>query len=248
MNYQRDYAAHFPSVADEATRRRKAAKIMRVLEDHLGRNLAGCVCLDMGCSVGIITAALARDAAFTIGMDIDGAALRTALGAPERADGYLLADVGATPFPDASFDVIVCSQVYEHTPDLGRLVSEIHRLLRPGGACFFSGPNRWSVVEEHYHLPFLSWLPRRWADRYLRAAGRGAHYHERPLSAGELRRALRGFAIHDYTPALVAHPERYALEEEVGSAARLARHIPRRLWPALADWAPNFNWVLTRDG
>lgn len=37
------------------------------------------------------------------------------------------------PFPDASFDQVLCTEVLEHAEDPVGLVSEMHRVLRPGG-------------------------------------------------------------------------------------------------------------------
>src|SRR5687767_2416445 len=37
------------------------------------------------------------------------------------------------PFPDASFDAALCTEVIEHTTDPERAVSELCRVLRPGG-------------------------------------------------------------------------------------------------------------------
>jgi 2-polyprenyl-6-hydroxyphenyl methylase/3-demethylubiquinone-9 3-methyltransferase len=52
------------------------------------------------------------------------------------------------PFPDASFDVVLCTEVIEHTTDPRRAVSELCRVLRPGSVLVLTVPNRawhWTV-------------------------------------------------------------------------------------------------------
>jgi SAM-dependent methyltransferase len=247
MRVQRDYSSQFPATADRARRARKAAKITRILEHFTGRDLAGLVCLEMGCSIGVITERLAETARLAIGVDIDQGAIRQAARRQDSRALFVAADVGSVPFMDGTFDVIVCSQVYEHVPSLRLLVSEIYRLLKDDGVCFFSGPNRWAVMERHYGLPFLSWLPARCADQYVRLAGRGQDYYEHPQSARGLRRALCGFSIHDYTPRLLSDPAHFALEEELGVLSRLTASVPVSVWSLLRGWVPNFNWILTKN-
>ncbi|HIJ83193.1 MAG: Methyltransferase type 11 [Magnetococcales bacterium] len=52
-------------------------------------------------------------------------------------------DLETQPFPaaDASFDVVVCNQVFEHLKNIFLPISQIHRVLRPGGFLIFSVPN-----------------------------------------------------------------------------------------------------------
>jgi len=53
------------------------------------------------------------------------------------------------PFPDASFDAVISSECIEHTPDPCGAVSEMLRVLRPGGHLYLTTPNliwRWSVT------------------------------------------------------------------------------------------------------
>ncbi len=62
----------------------------------------------------------------------------------------LVADLQQMPeLPSASFDTIVCTQVLEHLPRPGAALSEIARVLRPGGALILSAP----------HLSMLHELP-----------------------------------------------------------------------------------------
>jgi len=82
-----------------------------------------------------------------------------------------LHDVGA-------FDLVVLDNVYEHLPDHDVALQRIAAALRPGGVAFVLVPNKTWPIEAHYRLPFLSWLPLPWADRYLRWTGRGTSYED----------------------------------------------------------------------
>lgn len=52
----------------------------------------------------------------------------------------LVCDSASIPLPSASFDAILATQTLEHTERLRQTVSEIERLLKPGGYCFISVP------------------------------------------------------------------------------------------------------------
>ena len=55
-------------------------------------------------------------------------------------------DLTAVPVEDARFDAVVFTQVMEHLPDPGAALSELLRVLKPGGKLFYTGP---LVYEEH---------------------------------------------------------------------------------------------------
>jgi SAM-dependent methyltransferase len=76
------------------------------------------------------------------------------------------------PFPRQSFGVIVCRDVLEHCDEPRRLLREIWRVLRRGGACYLTVMNRRCWIDPHYHLAGVSYLPRAWAERYIEWRGR----------------------------------------------------------------------------
>jgi SAM-dependent methyltransferase len=247
MEFQKNYSRHFPAVKDESIRKRKSQKILRAFQDHWQRDrLEGLVGLDLGCSLGMISRALSEAGARMYGIDIDREALSLIPASWREGSGFMVGDACSTPFKPGSFDLIICSQVYEHSPSLTRLAGEIFRLLKKGGVCFFSGPNKWAVMEGHYHRPFLSWIPRKWADSWVRSKGLGDGYYEKPVSAKKLRKALQAFIIRDLTPDLMKYPERYALGEEVGRWRYLSRKVPAPGWFLLGRVVPNFNWLLIK--
>jgi SAM-dependent methyltransferase len=52
----------------------------------------------------------------------------------------LVCDIVDVPEPDASFDAILCSEVFEHLPDPLKAIKEFARLLRPGGRLIVTAP------------------------------------------------------------------------------------------------------------
>jgi len=78
----------------------------------------------------------------------------------------------ALPFKDASFAFANLSEVIEHVEDPKKVLSELHRVLLPGGGAYMSVPNRFGLRDPHYHLYFINWLPRTVAETILRFLGK----------------------------------------------------------------------------
>jgi len=240
---------------DPVQRAAKAAKILAILHDALGPDLSALRTVDVGCATGLITKELAPHLRWILGVEYDADALRRASGACAsgacaagvRGPNLLLVrgDAAALPLPDAAVDLVICAQVYEHVGDSEALAAEVYRVLSPGGVCLFSGPNRLDPIERHYGLPLLSWLPRPLADAYVRLAGRGPAYAERPRTWWGLKRLWRRFGIIDYTLAALRDPQRYAVADELGRLAWVGR-LPVPLLRALRPLYPNYNWVLRK--
>lgn len=77
-----------------------------------------------------------------VGVDIDTPTTRALAVADVFYDG------GKLPFPDASFGGVICSQVLEHVFTPGMFLSEIHRVLRPGGRLLLATPLVWDEHEQ----------------------------------------------------------------------------------------------------
>jgi SAM-dependent methyltransferase len=50
------------------------------------------------------------------------------------------------PFPDATFDVAMSFDVFEHIPDSDAHIEEVRRVLKPGGTYLLQTPNKWTNV------------------------------------------------------------------------------------------------------
>jgi ubiquinone/menaquinone biosynthesis C-methylase UbiE len=233
---------------DEEQRRQKARKILSVIKYHLGReDVAGLTVVDLGCSVGWLVEAAAVDGARAIGVDIDVPGLATARRERDARCSFISTDGEALPFEDESIDVVVFNHIYEHVVDPDRVMAEIRRVLKPAGIAYLGLGNRLGVIEPHYRLPFLSWLPHSLADRYIRMSGQADSYYERFRTLAGLRRLTGGLYVYDYSFTLVANPELFAAGDVAGPAASA---VGRRLGPRarrVARWLlPTYIWIASK--
>jgi SAM-dependent methyltransferase len=105
----------------------------------LGRQLGGRV-LDVGCGERPYEALVgARE---YVGLEIDSPQTR----ARGKADLYY--DGRRFPFPDGSFDAVLCNQVLEHVFEPDEFLSEIGRVLTPGARLLLTVPFAWDEHEQ----------------------------------------------------------------------------------------------------
>lgn len=122
--------------------------------------------LEIGCSMGMDLAELARLGAQVTGVDLSPKSIEVArrhfdlegIGAELR-----VANAEQLDFPDASFGVVYSFGVLHHTPNLSAALDEVHRVLRPGGKAFLMLYSRYSLnrlVHVLLRIPYES--PRDW--------------------------------------------------------------------------------------
>jgi SAM-dependent methyltransferase len=203
-----------------ASRRRKARVIARLCAPYL---VDGACVADLGAGTGIIRKILEEECDNPIyGLEIDGEFI------VER-DRMVRGDVLRVPFASGSLDFAMLNHLYEHVSDPELLFRETHRVLKPGGRAYVTAGSRYAVIEPHYRLPFLSWLPTRAAGAYLRATGRGRSYDDiRFLTYRPLTRLMRaaGFIVHDITERAIDDLIREAWGETWERAWSAFRRVP----------------------
>jgi len=246
-NYQYNFSKMLHhQMYDYEGREKKAKTILAVLSHHYSTDLNHLSALDVGCSTGIITNLLASYFQNIIGMDIDEPAVEFAKKKFKRQNlEFRKGSSLNMDFPDSIFDVVICAHIYEHVPDAKLLMDEINRVLKVNGVCYFAAGNRYRIMEPHYHLPFLSAIPRPLAHIYIRLTGRRKYYYEKHLSYWGLKKLVRQFDIIDYTRHIIEQPVRFRADYMIrpnSTKAKLAKFISRR-----AYWlCPTYIWLLRK--
>lgn len=148
----------------------------------LGRHwpIQGKRLLDIGCGNGAYTTVMAEGFDEVYALDVEPIRLDE-LRKRVRDDHRFHVSQGSAErldFANDYFDIVSAIEVLEHIVDVDRAVSEVHRVLRPGGAFLVSVPNRLFPLElhtvavrpEHEHdarwipfLPYIKPLHRRFA-------------------------------------------------------------------------------------
>jgi SAM-dependent methyltransferase len=78
-------------------------------------------------------------------------------------------DITAIPLPDATLDVILCTEVMEHVADPGAVLSEFARLVKPGGKVLLTAPLLSVLHMEPYH--YFGGFTHYWYRYWLPAKG-----------------------------------------------------------------------------
>jgi len=90
-----------------------------------------------------------------------------------RHGGYgpidYVSDATAIPVPDASFDLVLCTEMLEHVPEPIRVVRELARVLKPGGRLLLTAPLGSGLHQEPYH--FYGGYTPYWYEKFLAEAG-----------------------------------------------------------------------------
>lgn len=178
--------------------------------DRFIPNWQGLKVLDVGCGGGYTCEFLAQRGARVTGMDPSAACIEVAKSHAEEMGLTIDYHVGlgeTLPFEDDSFDVVVCVDVLEHVQSVAATVTEISRVMQPGGLFCFDTINRtwqsrWLMI----------WL----LEDVLRQIPRGIHdwhqfvppeeLHQQLVHAGFSQVTLQGFDLFGRTPlAQISH-------------------------------------------
>ncbi|MGH7134378.1 MAG: class I SAM-dependent methyltransferase [Pirellulales bacterium] len=215
-------------------------QILATVGPFINVNDEDLVALDVGCGYGFTTAELAAQCRRVVGIEPSAAlwAAAKALCESRRLNNVEMRHASAAELAESeAFDLAVLDNVLEHIADQSGALARISAALKPGGALFVIVPNKLWPLEVHYDLPFLSYLPLRIANRYLRLTRRGSDYTDASYAPTWL--GLRRL--------FAARPElsyRFVLPADL-SLATLGRSFHYRLGAAALRRCP-WLWIISK--
>jgi ubiquinone/menaquinone biosynthesis C-methylase UbiE len=215
--------------------RREYEPFMADVLDYEGAS--GLSVLDVGCGQGIDLCEYALAGARVTGIDLTPRHVQLArqhLGELGLRGTVVQGDAEELPFPDKTFDRVSSNGVLHHTPDMSRALTEIYRVLRPGGRATIIVYNRNSGLY--------------WVEQVLRFGILQGHLLRERTMANVLSRNVERSSIgarplvHVYTPRALHRMVTQAGFTNVTvtpSSFRpldtfLTRHLPRRVQAAFS--------------
>lgn len=130
------YATYFEVEKAHWLMRGRRAIVLDMLSRHLKR--PGARVLDFGCGSGISVSSLSGAGFDTHGVDFSEEAIN--FGTTQGIKNLQSIVDEQLPFPDASFDAVTCMDVLEHLKDEQPALSEMRRVLKPGGLLIIMVP------------------------------------------------------------------------------------------------------------
>jgi len=225
----RSYAAF-----DKSSRLKKAEKIIKILSKY--KDLEKSKILDIGCGSGYLGHILHKKSKLYIGIDfVDERVIKDSV--------FIKTNALNVPFRNNSFDIIICNHVIEHVNDQKKLLYEIDRLLKKDGICYITCPNKLWPIEPHLKLPFLSYLPKKMADVYVKITGKGKEYDIYPMIYSEFSGKLKMlFNPKNLSLEILKNPKYYGFENKIYSVFTVSRYFPRFLLDIINNFLPN--WII----
>lgn len=167
------------------------------------------------------------------------------------ADGYRYYQVEGTqlPFADQTFDVVLSNHVIEHVGDEQAQrahLAELRRVMRKDGMGYLAVPNRWMLVEPHYRLAFLSWLPHAWRTPYLRVMRKGELYDCEPLQMGQLETLLDRTGFRYRNLCVEAMKLTFEIERQGSVISAILRRTPDEMLETLRRIIPTLIYRIYR--
>ena len=157
-----DFYAYYEKESCSAVALERFDSIQSNLLRALGRPERALNVADVGCGAGTQARLWAAKGHHVYGADINRALIGLARKRAAEASLDIRFDVASAtelPWPDQSMDLCIAPELLEHVKDWQGCLSELVRVLKPGGALYVSTSNKLCPHQEEFTLPLYSWYP-----------------------------------------------------------------------------------------
>ncbi|KKQ97038.1 MAG: Methyltransferase type 11 [Candidatus Woesebacteria bacterium GW2011_GWA1_39_12] len=157
---------------------------LRLVKENSPKKISQLVVLDVGCGSGEYSFVLERYVKEVVGIEPYLPVYEKAIKEKKkRKSSVIFVNKKIEDFSTRQkFDLVLSITTIEHMPESKKSFRKIFNLMNKGGLLFVTAPNKLWPFEAHYHLPFLSWLPAKWANKYMQLTGRGETYEDSSYS------------------------------------------------------------------
>jgi len=149
---------------------------------NIGKPISELEVLDVGCGAGQFTFEIAKKVGSVVGVEPFKEAYLKAISKKRKlkfGKNITFQNIPIEKYDtEQKFDLVLCLTTLEHMPDANTSFNKIYELLKEGGKIYLTVPNKLWPYEYHYRLPFLSWLPIKYANLYVRLTRRGASFED----------------------------------------------------------------------
>ena len=223
----------------------KAGKTISILKAHL-KKTSNLKLLDIGSSTGIMTNEYSKHFQEVVGIDIGSKAEKFAKEKFQNDNlTFIASPLEEYNFVNSTFDVITCSHIYEHVPSDEILMDTIYNLLKPGGVCYFAAVNRFTIIEPHYRLPFLSYFPKKISNLYINLFTDHKVYYENLKSYRNLKKLVNKYKITDYTLEIIRNPSKYSASDMIKEKT-VMYYLVNLIASICYFIIPTYVWILTK--
>ncbi len=222
---------------DRQSRINKSKKIITILQR--ATDLGSSKVLDIGTGSGYIISEISKYCKEAHSVDLED----------ERKikSRYRFAKVNdeSLPYPNDSFDIVISNYVIEHIHNQKKHLDEAHRVLKKGGILYLGLPNKYYIIDDHYKLPLITWIPRPLSRLYLQLL-KNRDWDIYPLSRKKLRSfAKNKFLIDDLTTDVMKHPTKYKLDS-FRRFQPFLKNIPRFMISMIKPFVPSYILILKK--
>ena len=160
-----------------------------LLYPELTKDFSDCSVLDIGSGLGTVAMSLAQYASSVVGIELTSHLVEKARIETRKRGLSNISFENMSAFDlieSHDYDVVILSDVLEHVSDQRKLLMKCLGAMAPTGVLYLNTPNKWFPFEPHKRMLFLSWLPKRLANKYAAAFGRSSYDEYHLLSHREL--------------------------------------------------------------